>query len=1182
MKKALILFLSITLFSQSRYESELLQYARQLYEDQLYELAITQLDRYAQLYPNSDRLPEILMMKGDSYFRMDQFDLARKAFQEVDIRYPGTLSGADALFRVGICLEKISEVEMAAEHYRRYPVFYPENVHTTAAYFRASQIFTDLHKFEKATSVLNELIHSEISDSIKVRAEMQQANIHYLSGFHEEANRIYTNLLPLLSDDETIAAVQFRLGLLFVDMENDISASKAFEEVLVRSNDAELLAKTHNAIGEIQYREWDFSAAMDSYADAHKLTDVQQIQSKAMIGIGDVFVAMGDIAAAFEQYKKYLETQDDLIINLKAGYVQTLFNESPKKYFEKILASEQDFSLLQAVIQFYSENASYDDDFVLLIKMLRRAIQTAPENLDSKQKAQLHFQLAEIFRNVKNRYDSALIEYEMAVSEPCFSDESMFKMAECYFELGEYQNAFGLYKKLTEEMRESPFLHRAEYKIRLIEEHFLVSERTGFGNLTELVGQMVTDENPMELTLSLARIHFYDLKDYPRTRELIQSLLETEPVDSVLTIAYELLAQLERRLWDKFLYLNDAENAEKAFQRGENIIQKMKQNGLNQAAISAILDWNRFQNQPVMFFDELDSQTDSEILQKALDFTQKSEQWQTILDLTDSTSAQNQSKFSFERGLAQLKTGKRDEAFLSFARYLNENPRGNFRSRAIYESAKIAAENGEWQKVHEIANFETIAEYSEYNDSMNVLMDKKILSSENWTEICDVLDNREKSLQQKLFGEVAFDLHPEIDLISANAFLHQEKWMQTKAKLMPYITGVVADSDLKSAIEFWIQLPNEYATLESKIDLIESNRTLWMDLEQSLILNQLAKFYRDLGDYEKSDAVFGEIEEMTQNEEEKETAFWGRIVNSIRQGKMKKAKDWFVSFGEKFGKTKKSEEYYVEKIRYELENELYDDAEMTMKKFLDSYPRSDQSAFACFHLGEIYLTAERFDEAISMLVRVPSLPNNTDVIDETWLLLGSLYHRLENLDLAINAYKNAIGNANETIQTTALKNLIQLYQEVGLIDAAISSAKAYLQKNPDAKDKISISIQIGSMYIVLKEYDRAISQLENIAENANTEERAEIQFYIAEAYFEKGEFLESIAQYLKIPYLHRNTKLDWSVSALWKAGQAYEKLGDFNQAALMYQRIITERGLSSNYGRHAQKRIDELRLEGKI
>ena len=1181
MKKILILFLSIVLFSQSRYESELLQYARQLYEDQLYELAITQLDRYVGMYPNSERLPEILMMKGDSYFQMEQFDLARKAFQNVDIRFPGTLAGADALFQVGVCLEKISEVEMAAEHFRRYPVFYPENEHTTDAYFCASRIFTDLGEFDKATSVLNELIHAETADSVKIRAQMQQANIHYLSGNPQEANRNYTKLLPLLSDSETIAMVQFRRGLLLAEMENDVSAFKAFEEVLVRSNDAYLLAKTHNAIGEIQYREWDFSAAMDSYSDAQKLTDDPQIQSKSMIGMGDVFVAMGEIASAFEQYKKYLKkSPDDLMINLKAGYVQTLFNESPKKYFEQILTA--DFPILLAVIKFYSENATVEEEDALLIKMLRRAIQIAPENLGNRQKAKLHFQMGEIFRNVKNRYDSAIVEYEMAFSEPFFSDESTFQMAECYFELGEYQNALDLYKTIAEDMRESPFLRRVEYKIRLIDEHFLVSERTGFGNLTELVGRMVTEENPTELTLSLARIHFYDLKDYPRTRELLESLLETEPTDSVLAIANEMLAQLERRLWGKFLHLDDTENAEKAFQRGENIIQKMKENGTSPSAISAILDWNRFQDQPTMFFGELDPQSDKKILQMALDFAKKSEQWQVILDLTDSTNVQNQSQFSFERGLGQLKTEEKDEAFLSFSRYLIENPRGNFRSRAIYESAKIAAENNEWETAQEIANFEKIAPYSEYGDSMNALLEGKIITSQDWVAIGDILDNQEKPLQKILFGEVAYDLHPEIDLIAANAFLHQEKWMQTKTKLLPYISGVVADSDLKNAIEIWIELPNEYATLESKINLLESNKNLWVDREQALILNQLAQFYRDVGYYEKSDVVFEEIEKMTQNEEEKETAFWGRIVNSIRQGKMNKAKDWFASFGEKFGKMKKSEEYYVEKIRYELENELFNDAENTMSKFLERYPRSDQAAFACFNLGKIYLKAERFDEAISKFVRVPSLPNNAEVIGENWLFLGSLYHRLENLDLAINAYKNAIDDANETIQTTALKNLIQLYQEVGLIDAAISSAKTYLQKNPDARDRISISIQIGSMYIVLKEYDRAISQLEEISENANPEERAEIQFYIAEAYFEKGEFLESIAQYLKIPYLHRNTKLDWAVSALWKAGQAYEKLGNFDQAALMYQRIITERGLSSNYGRHAQKRIDELRLEGKI
>ena len=114
------------------------------------------------------------------------------------------------------------------------------------------------------------------------------------------------------------------------------------------------------------------------------------------------------------------------------------------------------------------------------------------------------------------------------------------------------------------------------------------------------------------------------------------------------------------------------------------------------------------------------------------------------------------------------------------------------------------------------------------------------------------------------------------------------------------------------------------------------------------------------------------------------------------------------------------------------------------------------------------------------------------------------------------------------------------------------------------------------------DYDKATEHWESLLPYAESESSAEILFWTGESYFNKGEYARAITEYLKVSFFGKPTKLDWSASAWWKAGNAYEELGEFSKSVLMYDRIILEKGAVSDYGRFAQQRIDSLRSAGKI
>ena len=94
---------------------------------------------------------------------------------------------------------------------------------------------------------------------------------------------------------------------------------------------------------------------------------------------------------------------------------------------------------------------------------------------------------------------------------------------------------------------------------------------------------------------------------------------------------------------------------------------------------------------------------------------------------------------------------------------------------------------------------------------------------------------------------------------------------------------------------------------------------------------------------------------------------------------------------------------------------------------------------------------------------------------------------------------------------------------------------------------------------------------------ATSEQEPEIQFYIGEAYFNAGQYENAIREFVKIPLLSKQTKLQWEASALYFSGQSYEKLGRIDDAIRMYQEIIDRPGIIVDLKREARKKIEQLK-----
>ena len=157
-----------------------------------------------------------------------------------------------------------------------------------------------------------------------------------------------------------------------------------------------------------------------------------------------------------------------------------------------------------------------------------------------------------------------------------------------------------------------------------------------------------------------------------------------------------------------------------------------------------------------------------------------------------------------------------------------------------------------------------------------------------------------------------------------------------------------------------------------------------------------------------------------------------------------------------------------------------------------------------------------------------------------------------------------------------MRLLIRIYDSIRMYDAALYVLKDYIEQFPEAEDHLQKRVQVGLLYAKMNDYLRAVDELRSVKLTADPETETEIQYWIGDCFFNMGRYREAIFEFLKVEYLSKPTKLPWNTTALYKAAQAYMKIGEPEKAKTLYERVVEKEGAASDMGRIARERIREI------
>ncbi len=1202
------LFTIVLLFSyywgwaaQESQEQVDFKYGERLYGEGLFSLAVIQFNNYVENYPNSVKAHEAQFLLGESNYFLEHYSEAQKSYLKLIFLYPSSPHVVQAQFRIAECFDKMGDSSEAIESYYSFYTYFPESQWALESLYNAGQLSLQVGNFQKAESLFQlileltstgeyrsktlfllshlyeqqgkyekaiEILQSCISHPIAVidrdKALYSLGIIYEVLGNWSESEKQYRQIIEVTENEEFKRGAWFRLGVLMkVEVENE-KARDAFQHVIQSGENDSLCTKSFYYLGEISKYEGDFQSAFNAFLSAEKRSTDPEERLASILEKAKCLELLGESQIAINEYQKIVDDTNDVESILKKGILSIAHLYVTGEVFER-------------AAYYYRQYLTLFPDDQLTDVVLLRLGKIYFENLN---------QFDSGFRTLNRIWD----DYPASRLMP----ESRFVYAKALEEMGRREEAIQVYSLLYRYFPGTDWAKKAIGRLNQIETYFSVDYREGLSQLAVLVQKTLSSPNDPNVLFELGEVSFQYLKEYEDAIQYFKSYLSLHQQDEKMDV---ILFQIGQSY--EALYLMDRQSAYlDSTKRFYHAVISGAPNG-SYAYEAGI----RIANLETIENTLLGYQSYRDLLMKYPDGYKNDE----ILYLMGGLSMQNDSVYS---------------AIKHFQRFITEYPESEYQEEAFYFMGKIHYQIGNYHAADSLFNLyknhysdgEFLPEITYYQAKCAILLedvDSAILLLEQfdqnfyfspWSDSCNrnlaslylqtAAYQKAAALYQKMTVEDSLQFY----LSSMGLVPNRES--QDNDNLIGLAKAYEGLKKYKEANRLYFQLlrnnqdiGNHVFALSSLARLAEEENhisramnylsTIVNEFPADSTVEQLGLLYFRLGQYDKAQQLLDQALTLSPSEEH-QIFISSRAIVALYRQKMIPQADARIAIFEKSYKNdpqlkKFLSEFTFEKgLIYSQEKE-FDLALNIFKDIVQKYKDTEYVPSADLEIGRIYLITNKIEDALNKLTYMVEQYPNHPVLAKVYLNLGDHYFRSNQYENALRSFKLAIQNdSSEEVVPVAMRYLIRVYDSLRMWDAALSTAREYIGRFPEAEDILEKRIQIGIFYMDLNEYTRAIEYLRDVKRNADFETEAEIQYWIGKCFYNMGQFEQAIFEFLKVKYLSKPTQLPWDTTALYEAGLAYTKLDKPQEALKLFQKIVEQEGATSDLGRIARERIKEI------
>jgi TolA-binding protein len=1190
----LTLIAVIAIYAQETKENPEFKLAVNLYNDNMLDLALDQFKNFINTYPSSSQAVEARFYVALIQFKLKQFEDARASFQNYALSYADNSKAPEAWFKIGECYFALKNYHEAALAFERVKVFHPNSQLAPEALIKSAECFKKDGDFANAKRNLQVIIKDYSGLQLMLAARLSLAEIYLEEDNIELARSETQRVIEGESKYKPDAIVL--MSRICMALGQSEEAEKNLLLIFKNYKSSPIIPEAYFELGVLYKNSGDFSKAISQFEKVliEKETDIV-LKEKTVFELGMVYYESSDFKNAAKYFKNFVQSFPESERLYEAILWAGKSSSGGRNYktaltwYDRIISSKMNDKIKAKALVYASFSAEESGNIILAIEYCRKFLQQYP-NLNGNAEAAVR--IADLSKNQMKDYQEAIKYYEQAIQilgsypSETFQRKNisglMLKIADCYRANG--LNEFAI-KKYEEIVNNFPSDLEGLTAKRMLESINIFSGKdykTGTEKIAKLIGDLLTDMPKGEIAFNLAEVYYKDIKEFLSAIEYYSLAINNGIKDEKLVqaaynranAAINLSANdtiFTKRAIDYCIYFINNYPADDKIDEVRYKLLVLEFKSLPAEKSEKLLT-DYVANNPKSFYIP-------SVLNMLGDYYFNSQKYNDAVSVYKRvTVGYPKSEFAensfFLLGNTYFESGKNDSAILSLSELIEKYPNSMYTASSM-KSLAIAFMN-QGQSNEAINVIQSLVDRFFYTDILNgveSLYSKALIISGNYDKAINFIKTLIDIDENNPFFE---KVDPELKLLLAQAYGKSGEYQ----KSIPLYHGYLKNAVTKERFsEVYIALGN-IAKAQGVAEVAGNFYKLAGNYGDTNSTKDIANLLYQNGRYQDAEKYYLVLLQKATNEEDRKYFESRIIVSKLRRDDLKEAEKMISGFEKRYKKNPVFfAEFEYEKGLYHFRNQELSLAKKIFEIVIDDYGKTEFAPLSEYYLGKILEIDKKIPDAIKKYDSVLKSYPNSDAVPRTLLALGNLNYNAEKFEDAIRYYQRIVDSPEKAgdILIYAMTNLIEAYESTKLYDAALKLTRSFLERYPKDSSKVDKQIKIGILYTRLEYYDQAILQFQNLLDHVGNEYEAEIRYNLGETYYYKGDYQQSILEFLKVPYLVNSKGVEnWIATSFYMAGQAYERMGKYDKAISMYQQIIDKPGIDVTFKAGAQKEIDRV------
>mgnify|MGYP000495343475 FL=1 len=1170
-----------------------------LYNDGMYDLAAQQLKNFIETYPNTSNSIEARYYLGMTQMQLKRYDEARITFQNFALSYVEHPRAPEAWLKVGDAFLALNNYAEAASAYERVKVFHPKSQLVPQALLSAGKLYRQMNDRESAKKNFRLIIQDYPNDPHTLQARLAISELYADEGQVELAEREAKRVAESDAQPAIKAGALFSLGKLQTNLCLYTDAESTFNKIIISYKNTPAYPSACYELGLLSMAEGNNTRALEHLKRAlNDKNTSQPLLQEILYAMGTVYNRMGNFTEAYNTFLKLSRNGTESGNKKAVRKEEETENIGQRALIEAGIAaykaSDYKNAIKIATEILKDENHIYRANALALaaeamistyrpadaVKYYSRLL---TEFRDTTFTPLVAIKLAKIYEDKLKDYNKAILTYNFIAENYPLTQNAVtasIGIARCQELLGNYDECTSTYQSIQNKYPANSEYEAIEREIEYLKNHKIKNRDAGMEKLARLMSEMLEGKPKSEISYKLGEIYFNDLKDYEEAARQFSNIISENTTEERKAGAKYWIARSYHMLSE-----TDSEYVASALSAYLDFIQKYPNSPYVEEA-----EYYKFQlqsegNSPednIVSADNLlkkypaSKYRDKILYNLSRNYLLLGDTTKSLLSLEELIKKTREEsilqKGYLLKGIIYKSKNQKDSALTNWKQVLKITLKTNAYLDALWN---IADQEGNYNQA--ITYWKKIIEEYPYTN-----LAQKAL--ENLPSAYMAIGEYDEALQiytSKLYQESDIFLHakniPEIDYFIGTIYEKSGK----REEALRYFRNYLLNNRTGNYASRAFYTLGAIAKAEGRIKHASSYFKLAGSTgEHKSTSGEIADILFKTEQYADAAKHYKLLAQSSTVQDSIVTYTSRAIVALMRSGNVSESEKMINEFKKSFPRSKSYDaEFTYEKALISYRNQDYTTAKKLFTTVTSDYDKTRFSPWANYYLAKISEQMNKPEEAAKKYESLLKNSPDSDVIPRVLLSLGNMHFNAERYEDAIRYYQQIVKSPERAgdILSYAMNNLIEAYSSVKLYDEALKVTREFIDRFPNDENLIDKKILLGTIYTKLGYYDQAILHLQNLIAEAGSLLEAELRYNIGEAYYYKGDYQQAILEFLKVPYVvSKQGKVNWTATALYMAGQSYEKISKFDEAIGMYQQIIDRPGIDATFKSAARKEIDRV------